>query len=100
MDDHVVILQTECGRISLYDLRVGNFVGGFWRRKGVLNVSKFDKDSGKLCYHLYSKDGFCASEGWEFQNKRIGDINKGRLKPTKTKGRVLSFMDDSRQKSI
>lgn len=86
MDDHIVILLTESARIALYDLRVGNFVGGFWRRNGVLNVAKFDRQSGKLGYHLYSRDGFCVNEGWEFENKRIGNANKGKFRPKSSKG--------------
>jgi hypothetical protein len=78
--------MTERARIALYDLRVGNFVGGFWRRNGVLNVSKFDSFSRKLCYHVYSNDGFCSNQGWQFENKRIGNLNKGKFKPKKTKG--------------
>jgi hypothetical protein len=83
--------MTESARIALYDLRVGNFVGGFWRRNGVLNVSKFDPQSRKLCYHVYSKDGFCANEGWQFENKRIGNLNKGKFKPKTSKG-ILVYL--------
>jgi hypothetical protein len=90
IDGNLLICLQANSKICLFDIRTQSKTGEFQHTDARLNVADFDPISKKIFYHNYSKDGFCAKDGWEYSNYLFGNKQKGKVTELSPSKKILS----------